>query len=299
MVVVLRRHRRDLPLRRTEGLHPEPTLRCVDRHKATVWAIRLTARRHLNTLAQLQQQRGILIGGQHIPAAFEQRQRPAPVRDIHLLGTQRQRHVAGPGAQRLHRQLEGAGARGAGVLDVPHRQADQADLVQNDLSGNRCLADQGPLSHPGIEHLTNIIQCCAGIGQRYVERLVGQRLEGTLQMTPELGHPDADYIDWCAHLVLILHAYKVKALGATTASRHPPALQGIESSATSIEGTGSTRPLPPHPRGGPPQECRNERLRPSLSHDGRQRRMTRQATQDKPRTTANDEKSSDDHPAPS
>ncbi|MCY1389356.1 hypothetical protein D9M71_41510 [compost metagenome] len=193
--MVLRRHRGNLPLRGAIGTHVVPAHRSVDSHELAVGFVRLAAFGHFDPFAHLHQGLVVLFGAGNIPAGLENREGLELVGDVHLLGTDRQRHVGGAGLEALHGQVEGGTARGAGVFDVVDGNAFDADLAQYHLAGDGDLALQRAIGHAGIKGDAQVFGAAPGILQCAIERFARQVIEAAFEVSAEDGHGDAGDID--------------------------------------------------------------------------------------------------------
>ena len=107
---------------------------------------------------------------------------------------QRQRAVDCAALHRLARQEQRGRPGGAVVVDVDHRDAGHAHLVQRALAAGGVAVD---VAHVGLLHL---LVADAGIGQRAAQRLGGHLGIGLVgARLGEGDHADADHVDGGAH----------------------------------------------------------------------------------------------------
>ncbi len=107
MLVVLRRHRCDLPLGGAIAQHVIAANGGVDVHEDAVGTLGCGAGRWNHAVPHSQQRGFVLLHGGDVPAPVEGAKHLGLVGDIHLFRPHRQRDVTTSGTQRLSRQIEG------------------------------------------------------------------------------------------------------------------------------------------------------------------------------------------------
>ncbi|MNC41692.1 hypothetical protein D3C75_904670 [compost metagenome] len=124
-----------------------------------------------------------------------------PVREDHLLGPDDQGDVARACAQPLDRLIQRRRARGAGVLDIGHGDAGQAQRAQGDLAAHRVLALQHGLAGVGEPRRLDVADLSPRVGQGLAHGLGGQALHRVGGAFAQGGHRHAGDEDRRRHAV--------------------------------------------------------------------------------------------------
>jgi hypothetical protein len=101
----------------------------------------------------------------------------------------RQHHIIQPRADHRGGLIEGGGRCGAGVFDVDHRHAANAQRAQHHFARNAHLTRDR--ASGGIAHIggLNVLGLQPRIGQRRKDRLASKGFEGQVGVFAEGGHP--------------------------------------------------------------------------------------------------------------
>ena len=162
VLVVLRAHGGDLPLRGAVGLHVPATQRGVDRHELAVRPVGLRPGWRRDALTHLHQRRRSSPRRARRPSRPRKWRRPSPCRGC---SSSRRRCASAtsvvPALRLCTARLKRRTARGAGVLDVVDRDALDADLAEDDLAGDRDLSLQRAVGHAGVKGDAEIAAACS------------------------------------------------------------------------------------------------------------------------------------------
>ena len=114
--------------------------------------------------------------------------RHGPVLVAHLLGAHRERHVALARAHGQHCQMKRGGGRGAGVLNVDDRLAQQAGVAQRHLPAHAFLRAEQPARRVAEEDHADLVGRGVSVGERCRRRLGRERAQVRVQELAEPGH---------------------------------------------------------------------------------------------------------------
>ena len=166
----------------------------IDIHEHAIWLGRFRAFGFLHPGTQIGQALRDRFAIAHVPAAVEGREHQRAIIGIHLFRTHGEAAIAVAGLEKIDRQLETSRAAGAGVLDIHHWNALNADLAQRYLSADHVLALHVALH--GVREKRAFDALCreSGIGKSAGDGLAGHVLDGLVPKLSERRHADADDI---------------------------------------------------------------------------------------------------------
>ncbi|MNQ91541.1 hypothetical protein D3C85_1069280 [compost metagenome] len=195
VLVILRRHRGNLPLSRTVAHHVIAADRRIHVHEHTVGALGNRARRRHDAFAHGQQGAFVLLDGGYVPTAIEHGEHPGFIGNVHLLGAHCQGDVALTGTQRQDGKVEGRRTGRAGVFHREHRNTLDAEAAHGNRSRNGGLPLQNAVGHGAVIHRADVGGNGTGIRQGQADGLANQVVDAALEQAAKGGHANACYID--------------------------------------------------------------------------------------------------------
>ncbi len=122
---------------------------------------------------------------------------------VELLHTEGENDVVGAGGNHGASLVQGRGGTGAGVFDIDHRDASDADAAQDDLAADALLAGDQTGGGVADEGCLQIVRLDAGVAHGRLHGFGAQSLQARVQVFAKLGHADPADHSFSAHGVLL------------------------------------------------------------------------------------------------